>query len=105
MSITLINLFDVAPEHDAEFRERWQQVNDYMRGQPGYLGHTLHRAVAPDAKYRYVNVAQWRSADDFRAAHGPEFRAMVSQPGWEKFPSQPALYQVVNQAQAEPSPA
>ena len=72
---------------------------------PGYLGHTLQQAVAPDARYRYVNVAQWRSADDFHAAHGPGFRALVTQPGWEKFPSQPALYQVVNHAEAEGSPA
>ncbi len=28
MSVTLINLFDVPAEHDAEFRQRWQQVND-----------------------------------------------------------------------------
>jgi heme-degrading monooxygenase HmoA len=105
MSITLINLFDVPAEHDAEFQQRWQQVNDYMRRQPGYLGHTLHRAVAPDAKYRYVNVARWRSEDDFRTAHGPEFRTLISQPGWEKFPPQLALYEVVSQAEAERSPA
>ena len=105
MPVTLINLFDVAAEHDAEFRQRWQQVNDHMRTQPGYLGHTLHRAVTPDAAYRYVNVAQWRSADDFRAAHGPGFRALVSQPGWDRFPSRPALYEVINAARTEPSRA
>ena len=41
MSVTLINLFEVPAEHDAEFQQRWQQVNDYMQAQPGYLDHTL----------------------------------------------------------------
>ena len=50
-------------------------------------------------------MTQWRSEDDFRAAHGPEFRTLISQPGWEKFPPQLALYEVVNQAEAERSPA
>ena len=105
MPVTLINLFEVAAEHDGEFQQRWRQVNAYMRVQPGYLGHTLHQAVAPDAKYRYVNVAHWGSVDEFRAAHTPEFRAMVAQPGWEKFPFHPELYQVVSHAEAERSPA
>ena len=105
MSVTLINLFDVPAGLDDEFRQLWLQVNEHMRAQPGYLEHALHQALTPDARYRFVNVARWRSEDDFRAAHGPEFRALVSQPGWEKFPSQPALYQVVNHAEAEGSPA
>ena len=47
-----------------------------------------------------MNVAQWQSADDFCAAHGPQFRAMVSGPGWAKFSSRPALYEVINQTEA-----
>ena len=105
MPVTLINLFDVPAGLDDEFRRLWLQVNDHMRAQPGYLEHTLHQALTPDARFRFVNVARWRSEDDFRAAHGPEFRALVAQPGWEKFPPQPALYQVINHAEAEGSPA
>jgi heme-degrading monooxygenase HmoA len=105
MSVTLINLFDVPAGLDADFQRLWRQVNEHMRVQPGYLEHTLHQALTPDARYRFVNVARWRSEDEFRAAHGPEFRALVAQPGWEKFPPQPALYQVVNHATADGSPA
>ena len=105
MSVTLINLFEVPAGDDAEFQELWQQMNDHMRAQPGYLEHTLHQAVAADARYRFVNVARWQSEDDFRAAHGPEFRALATRPGWEKFPPLPALYRVVNHAETERSPA
>jgi hypothetical protein len=43
-------------------------------------------------------VATWASAQDFYAAHqGDEFFKAVSQPGWEEFPSSPALYEVVTE--------
>ena len=41
---------------DETFRGLWQQVNDYMRTQPGYQAHRLHRTVADDARYRYANM-------------------------------------------------
>lgn len=56
----------------------------------------LHRAPSPDARYRFINVATWASAQDFYAAHqGDEFFQAISQPGWKEFPSSPALYEVL----------
>jgi hypothetical protein len=56
----------------------------------------MHRAVSPDARYRYVNLAVWQSAAQFAAAHETdEFRRLVSQPAYREFPSSPALYEVV----------
>jgi hypothetical protein len=66
----------------------------------------LHRAVSPDTHYRYVNVATWASAEQFRAAHQlPEFLQVVGQPGWQEFPSNPALYEVVVEHTAPPTAA
>lgn len=38
------------------------------RQQPGFGSTTLHQALAPDADFRFVNVARWESAEAFRAA-------------------------------------
>jgi len=99
--VTLINRFRVAPERDDEFLALWTRTSQYFRGQPGFVSLRLHRAVSADADYRWVNVANWDSEEHFRAAHGSdEFRAAVSLPGWENFPSSPMLHQVVAEASA-----
>jgi heme-degrading monooxygenase HmoA len=94
--VTLVNCFVVNPQRDAAFLELWSSTSAYFRKQPGYLGLRLHRAVSPDAAYRYINVASWASAADFQAAHQtPEFFQVVGKPAWQEFPSSPALYEVV----------
>jgi len=102
--IVLINRFQVPAGREDEFLAMWQQVNSYMRKKNGYLGHKLHRSLAPDAEYRFINVAQWASQEDFNAAHDDGFRVLVTQPGWEAFRSSPALYEVVHGAMADNAP-
>ena len=96
MSVVFINLFEVPAGRDEAFLARWQQVNDYMRARPGYQAHRLHRAFGDDARYRYVNVATWESAEAWRSAHDETFRGLVAQPEWREFPSTPALFEVVH---------
>jgi heme-degrading monooxygenase HmoA len=96
MSVVFINLFEVPAGRDETFRSMWQQVNDYMRTQPGYQSHRLHRAIADDARYRYANVVSWESTEAWRAAHDEGFRKLVGQPEWREFPNTPALYDVVH---------
>jgi heme-degrading monooxygenase HmoA len=100
-TVTLINCFEVAAGKEDEFFRLWQQVNDYMRRQPGYLWHKLHRSLAPGAPYRFVNIAHWASAAHFHAAHDEGFRALVGQPAWAAFPYHPALYEVVHERTVE----
>jgi heme-degrading monooxygenase HmoA len=99
--ITLVNCFEIPAGHESEFFPLWQKVNSYMRSKPGYLGHKLHRSLAPDARFRFVNVAQWASKADFDAAHDDGFRALVSGPEWASFRSFPTLYEVVHEGKAE----
>jgi heme-degrading monooxygenase HmoA len=99
--VTLMNRFRVQPERDDEFLALWSRTSQYFRKQPGFVSLRLHRAVSADADYRWVNVANWESEADFRAAHASdEFRAAVTLPGWEHFPSSPMLYQVITEASA-----
>ncbi len=92
-SFVLINPFEVPPEQtDEEFLAGWQAAADYLETQPGFLSARLHRALAPDARFRYVNVAEWASAEEFRAAVTSEgFRTL----GREVARNFPALYTVV----------
>ena len=96
-SIILVNCFEVPSGSEDEFFALWQQVNTYMRGKRGYLGHKLHRSLASDARFRFVNVAEWASLEDFNAAHDAGFRSLVSQPAWAPLQSFPTLYEVVHE--------
>jgi heme-degrading monooxygenase HmoA len=92
--VVLINSFEV-PAADAEaFLAAWDRASDYLQSQPGYVDRALHQAVTPDAEFRFVNVARWRTAEDFRAATGsPEFREVTA--GLAGYQSHPAVYRVV----------
>jgi heme-degrading monooxygenase HmoA len=99
--VTLINCFEIPAGRENEFFGLWQQVNAYMQTKPGYLGHTLYRSLTPDASFRFVNVADWASAESFQAAHDDGFRAMVSKASWAPFRYHPVLYQIVHEGRAE----
>jgi heme-degrading monooxygenase HmoA len=89
----LINLFEVPAGADEGFVAGWERARDFLRAQPGYLATELHRSLADDADFRFVNVAHWQSPAAFQAALSqPAF------PGRElPFPAHPALYQVVRE--------
>jgi len=92
-NFVLINPFEVPEEvGDDRFLEGWGKAADYMQSRPGFVASRLHRAVSPNAKFRFVNVAEWESPQDFQAAvRSPEFQAMVA----DTPPGYPALYEVV----------
>ena len=89
----LINPFEVPEDMDDDrFLEGWGKAADYMRSCPGFVGSELHRAVSPNPRFRFVNVAEWESPQDFQAAvASPEFQAMAASAP----PNYPALYEVV----------
>ena len=93
-NFVLINPFEVPEDVDDErFLEGWGQAADYMRSRPGFVGSRLHRAVSPNPRFRFVNVAEWASPQDFQAAvTSPEFRAMATNTP----PTSPALYEVMH---------
>src|SRR5690242_20395640 len=96
--VTLMNRFTVSPDRDEAFHELWTRTSKYFTAQPGFIALRLYRAASADAAYRWVNVATWESEAHFRAAHGTdEFRRVVTQPGWQEFPSTPMLYQVMTE--------
>jgi heme-degrading monooxygenase HmoA len=93
MSVILINPFEVPEGTDDEaFLRGWERAADYMHQQAGFLSSRLHRALAPDARFRFINVAEWSSPQEFQAALGTEqFRKIAKGAA----PGSPALYEVV----------
>lgn len=68
---------------DSQVKREREEARDYLRTQPGYIDTVLHQALTPDAEFQFVNVARWRTAEDFTAAtRGPGFR--------ESHPASPA---------------
>jgi heme-degrading monooxygenase HmoA len=92
--LVLINVFEVPAEEAEQFIAAWEKMRDYLGSQPGYIDTALHQAIAPDADFQFVNVARWRTADEFLAAtQRPEF--LDSAVGLVGYPLHPSLYRVV----------
>jgi heme-degrading monooxygenase HmoA len=93
-AVILINSFEV-PAADADtFVAAWEKTRDFLQTQPGYIDTSLHRALASDAEFQFVNVARWASAEEFTAAiASPGMRDAAG--GLASYRPHPALYRVV----------
>ena len=92
-STTLINCFEVPPEQDERFMALWKQADELLRSEGGYRSTRLHKAMGPQARLRYVNVAELDSVETWQSVIGsPEFGAIAAQ--MADFHPSPALYTV-----------
>lgn len=94
--VEFLNCFGVKPGGKQEFFTVWLEVNTYMRAKPGYVGHTLYRSLSPDATYRYVNTAQWESAQACQEAHDQGFRELAGALAQQGVTSTPSPYELVH---------
>jgi heme-degrading monooxygenase HmoA len=92
-TVTLINAFEVPVEADEPFVADWQRARDFIATKDGFSTTALHRALRPDAAFRFVNLARVESPDAWREAIAdPEF------PGARMpFAAHPGLYEVVHE--------
>jgi heme-degrading monooxygenase HmoA len=92
--LTLINAFEVPADEADRFIAAWEKARDYLATQPGYIDTALHQAVGPEAEFQFVNIARWRSAEDFATAIGsPGFRESAA--GLAGYRPHPGLYRTV----------
>jgi heme-degrading monooxygenase HmoA len=97
MAVTLINPFEVPEGREQEALKDWEAAAVYMRKQPGFISTNLHQAVSPGAKFHFINVAKWESAEAFQAAvTSAEFQTLTKSTV-ENFPHYPALYEVIRE--------
>lgn len=101
--ITLINVFEIAPDYVDLFLQEWQQRADFLGRQPGFRSLRLHRAVNVDSRFQLVNVAEWDSAEALQAATAQDFFQQSAQRSVQEFAvtAHPAVYRVVIKAIAE----
>ena len=93
MSVTLINPFEVPSGKEEQFLREWTAAAELMRHEPGFLSSRLHQSLNPQAKFRFVNVAQWESAQHFQTAMSKEtFQKAIGQMNYVAYP---ALYEII----------
>jgi heme oxygenase (mycobilin-producing) len=91
--VVLINVFEVPAADAAEFVPAWEKTRDYLEQNPAHLDTSLHQAVTPDSKFQFINIAHWRSAQEFTdAIASAGFQEAASDLRW---PMHPALYTVI----------
>jgi quinol monooxygenase YgiN len=93
--VTLINVYEVAPERQAELTQLLSEVTEnVMRHQPGFLSVNIHSSF--DGA-RVVNYAQWASKADFdRMLKSPEAQAQMKRLAAIAKSVSPALYKVTS---------
>jgi heme-degrading monooxygenase HmoA len=92
--VILINVFEVPAVEAERFIAAWEKTRDYLQTQPGYLDTALHQAIRADAEFQFVNIARWRTAEQFLAAiQSAGFREAAT--GLAGYQPHPALYRIV----------
>ena len=93
--IILINPFEVPAGREDECLAFWERAAEYLRRQPGFIFTRLHKAVSPEARFHFINVAEWESAEHFQTAIESEAFKELTAPYMEIFPHYPGLYKVI----------
>jgi heme-degrading monooxygenase HmoA len=91
--VVLINLFEVAPEQEEDFVAAWRRARDFLAARNGFRITTLHRSLAAQAEFRFVNVAEVAAPEAWAAAVGDSDFPGREMPGRPH----PGLYEVVRE--------
>ncbi len=92
MSVTLINPFHISSVQESAFVQSWKETAAVFAAKSGYLDTRLHQSLDPNARFRFVNVAHWESADAWSEAMKAFPPREGGTPGVE---ANPALYTLV----------
>lgn len=91
--VTLVNVYEVAPEKQAELARRLADATEQvMRQQPGFVSVSIHCSFDGT---RVVNYAQWATKEDFeRLFKNPQAQAQMKTFAAVAKSVTPALYRV-----------
>jgi len=67
-TVVLINPFEVPQGQEEEVLTGWHEAARQLEQAPGFLSTRLHESLDPQAKFRFINVAEWESLQHFQAA-------------------------------------
>ncbi|MBR0681756.1 antibiotic biosynthesis monooxygenase [Roseomonas eburnea] len=92
----LINVLEVPAGGLEEAIRSWEAARDLLARQPGHVSTRLHQAMAPGARFQFVNVALWESPEAFaEAMRRMQADLRTPPPAGPAF--FPALYRVVRE--------
>ena len=94
-NVIVINPIEVPAGREAEALRIWDRYAEYFRAQPGYVGTRLHEALGTDAKFHYINVAEWKSVESFMSALQSDELKKLGEGFPPEMPHYPSLYRVV----------
>jgi long-chain acyl-CoA synthetase len=90
--VILLNRLTVTGSPE-KFEEVFAKTSEFMRAQPGFMGHTLVKSLRNPTSY--VNIAHWEdAADHIRSVQNPEFMEHITALS-EVSSSDPDLYSIV----------
>ena len=88
MPVTLLNVFIVPEDKEAEFVTEWKKTADVFSGTKGFLETHLHRNTGiGNATFRFINIATWKSAEAWRISHDVYRPTEYDIPGVKGHPS------------------
>ncbi|MES4784958.1 MAG: hypothetical protein C4294_03165, partial [Nitrospiraceae bacterium] len=88
--VVLINVFSVPQGKEEEFYRWWIGVKENITKEPGFVSGELHRSLKPDARFNFINVAQWQDADRYWKAYEKSvtpMKAKLTELGMEMTPA------------------
>ena len=89
----LINPFEVPEGQEQEFLRHWQAAAALLRDAAGFISTRLHQSLDPQAKFWFINVAEWESPQHFQAAIRTEAFQEIARK--MPFAAYGALYRVI----------
>jgi heme-degrading monooxygenase HmoA len=82
-SVLQISGFEFAAGIEAEFPSEFARGKACMSSKPGFLGLRMHHAIAPETRFRFIDIARWASAEAFwTALRSSEMQAIIARPFW-----------------------
>jgi len=94
-SIIVINPIEIPEGKETEALAIWDKYARYFGKQPGFIGTKLHRSVDPKAKFHLINVAEWRSSENFLKALNNEEIKKIGKGFPKDMPHYPSMYEII----------
>lgn len=93
MTVTLINVFKVPPEHEDLFIKTWNETSGVYARTEGFIDTRMHRNTGVGSPtFTFINVATWASNAAFIQAHKDYVPGEENIPGVE---FHPAIYEEI----------
>ena len=93
VAVTLINVFNVPAEGQAEFLAHWRRTTEVFKTRKGFLETHLHRNTGVgNGTFQFINIARWTSAEDWKGNHDDYRPTEYGVPGVK---GHPAIFETI----------